>query len=292
MKKLLQSQNALVTGGGRGIGKAVAVEFAKNGANVAVASRTLKELDQTVDAIEKNGVKGLAIQADLSTLNGTLECAEEFFKEFETCDILVNNAGMTQYAAVSEYPLDKVQKMFNLNILSYYAMIKHLLPKMLSQKKGKIILTSSVQGNVYFATNKVAYVTSKVAVSAMGKCLHYEVNSQEISVGVVLPGSIDTQMMRELNELGQRSGKTIPPEQIAPIYLYLASDLATRKYYGDPINQQYLYQVLFKIIEIVKPYNGDLTQLTNLMKEKLKKSDYGIFRKNKELIDFLLKYLG
>ena len=77
--KLLEGKKALVTGGGRGIGKATALEFAKNGADVAVASRTESELDQTIKEIESYGVKGIAISVDLSTIEGVKECANKYF---------------------------------------------------------------------------------------------------------------------------------------------------------------------------------------------------------------------
>ena len=81
--KLLNDKNALITGGGRGIGKAVAIDFAKNGANVAVSSRTQSELDQTVRDIKSYGVKGISIPADLSTLEGVSTCATNYFKNFK-----------------------------------------------------------------------------------------------------------------------------------------------------------------------------------------------------------------
>ena len=105
--KLIEGKNALITGGGRGIGKAVALEFAKNGANVAVAARTKSELEKTVGEIENHGVLGLAIPTDLSTLEGVEECAKEYFDKFKKIDILVNNAGMTDYSTVINTPIER-----------------------------------------------------------------------------------------------------------------------------------------------------------------------------------------
>src|SRR5271157_838018 len=93
--KLLEGKNAIVTGGGRGIGKAVALAFAQHGANVAVVSRSQDELDAAVDEIQSQGVKGLAIVADLGSDQGATEAASSFFGTFDRCDILVNNAGMS-----------------------------------------------------------------------------------------------------------------------------------------------------------------------------------------------------
>ena len=116
---ILEGKNALVTGGGRGIGKEVALDLARSGANVAVSARTKTELDKTVEDIKTFGVKGLSIPTDLSTLKGVAYCANNFFENFNTIDILIYNAGMTQVASIIDYPIEMAQKMFNLNIMSY-----------------------------------------------------------------------------------------------------------------------------------------------------------------------------
>lgn len=171
---LLEGQNALITGGGRGIGKEVALDLASVGANVAVAARTKSELDQTVKEIEDFGIKGLAIQTDLSNLVGIQKCAEEFFNKYKKCDILICNAGMTQASPIVEFPIEKAQKLFDLNIMGYYGMVKYIVPNMIEYGGGSIIMTSSVQGNVFFLPNKVAYSASKAAITAMGKSLSTE----------------------------------------------------------------------------------------------------------------------
>ena len=137
--KLIEGKNALITGGGRGIGKAVALEFAKNGANVAISARSEDELNKTIREIESYGVKGLSIVADLSTVDGINACADNYLNHFEVCDILVNNAGFSQYHSILEYSIEEFQYLFNLNVMSYFLMTKRMLPGMLEQKSGKII---------------------------------------------------------------------------------------------------------------------------------------------------------
>ena len=132
---LLEGRNALITGGGRGIGKAVALEFAKNGANVVITALEAEELAKTVKEIEKFKVKGYAIQADLTDINEIKRVGDDFFRNFDTCDILVNNAGMSYYCSMLDVSLEKAVKLFNLNLIAYYAMVKLILPKMVEQKK-------------------------------------------------------------------------------------------------------------------------------------------------------------
>jgi NAD(P)-dependent dehydrogenase (short-subunit alcohol dehydrogenase family) len=288
--KLLKGKNALITGGGRGIGRAVALEFAKNGANIVVASRTESELGRTASKIESYGVKSLKIPVDLSKVEGVKECVKKYFENFENCDILVNNAGMTHFSTVVDYPLEKAIKLFNVNFVSYYSMIKLILPKMLNQGGGNIILTSSPQGTVYFSSHKVAYSASKAAVMAMGKCLQSEVGRQKVRVNVVLPGAIHTKMMEDLIEWGQHFPEKVPPKAIAPLYLFLASDRSKRKYKGSVINQLMLNEIINAIQEEIGDKKVEIKEILNLMSDKLNKDYFTMLRRNQDLFDFMLNY--
>ena len=288
--KLLEGKNALVTGGGRGIGREVALDLAKNGANVAVSARTKEQLDNTVQEIEKFGVNGIAIVVDLSTLDGVRECAKHYFENFDTINILINNAGMTHVSSVVDTPIENAQKLFNLNIMSYYALLKEVLPKMIEQKSGSIVMTSSVNGNVYYPPKKVAYSTSKAAVSAMGQCLSVELKPYNINVNVVTPAGVETKMAEDLRKWGQQMPITVPPEFISPAYLFLASDLALKKYKGRVLELHIICDILPTLSEAIGVKEIEFRELKVLAEGKLKKDQLKVFKKNSELIDFMLKY--
>lgn len=290
MDKYLEGKFALVTGGGRGIGKAVAIEFAKNGANVAVAARTKKELEQTVSDIEKYGVKGLAIPTDLSTIEGVNDCVISYFENFTKCNILVPNAGTSHNSNIIDLPLEEALQIFNLNFICYFALIKKVLPYMLEQGSGKIIMTSSAHGNLVFTANKVAYASSKAAVSAMGRCLDKDLGSLNIDVNVVLPGPVETKLLWEARKLGAKYPKSHGPELMAPIYLFLASDTLKRPYKGRLIDHPVLFDLLDKLKNQFEKKDIDIEELLKTSKEKLSKGAYTFFRKNKELVEFMLKY--
>jgi 3-oxoacyl-[acyl-carrier protein] reductase len=287
--KLLEEKCALITGGGRGIGSAVALDFAKNGANVAVSSRTKEELERVVEEIKSFGVRGLAISADHSTIEGVQTCVKEYHKNFNNCDILVANAGMTHFSTVVDFPLADAVKLFNLNVIGTYILIKGILPTMINEKSGKILITSSVQGNVYFGSKKVAYSASKAALTALGKSLHSEVKQHNISVNVILPGAVDTKMMKYLISQGQRSGSVYPPKYISLIYLFLASELAKKKYGGRVINQQDLFSGLNLLQERMLNSTESYKKVLNSLKEKLDKDMYTLLSRNSELAEFLLE---
>ena len=288
--KLLEGKNALVTGGGRGIGREVALDFANNGANVAVCSRTKEQLDDTIQEIEKFGVKGIAISVDLSTLDGVKECAKQYFQSFDTIDILINNAGMTQVSSMVDTPIEYAQKLFNLNVMSYYALLKEVLPKMMEQKSGSIVMTSSVNGNIYFPPKKVAYSASKAAVAAMGKCLNIELKPYNINVNVVTPAGVETKMAEDLREWGQQMPITVSPEFISPAYLFLASDLAMKKYKGRVLELHTICDILPVLSEVIGVKEIELKECKVIANENLKKNQLKVFKKNTELIDFMLRY--
>jgi 3-oxoacyl-[acyl-carrier protein] reductase len=288
--QLLEGKYALITGGGRGIGKAIAIEFAKNGANIIITALEKDELDETLEEIEKYNIKSHCIPEDLSTIEGVKNCVSRYFKYFEKCDILINNAGISHYSSVLDYPLEKAVKLFNLNIIASYAITKLILPQMIEQGSGNIIMTSSSHGNLFFIPKKVAYSTSKAAISVMGKCLQAELAPHNIRVNVVLPGAIKTKMFLDDEKSGQYSPEPIPPEIISPIYLFLASKLSDRRYKGRIIDQFTLFELLSKLEKEINGKDYNITELSKLMKEKLNKSLYSDLRKNSELIDFLLKY--
>jgi len=291
LNKLLDGKYALITGGGRGIGRAVALEYARNGTNIAITALEENELLEVVNDIKKYGVEVISIPADLTNIDQVKFVINEYFNNFERCDILVNNAGMSYYCSMLDVTLEKAINLFKLNLISYYALTKLIVKKLVDQKSGNIIMTASVHGNMFFNPNQVAYSATKAGVSAMGKCLHNELNPYNIQVNVILPGAIQTKLFEDSSERGQITPDPILPESIAPIYLFLASDLSKKRYAGAIINQYLVYELLPKIKkEIKKQVNNININIKELMKNKLRKSEYFLLRKNQELIEFLLNY--
>ncbi len=291
--KLLEGKNALVTGGGRGIGKAVALDLARSGANVAVVARTKAELDKNAETINNFGVKGLSIPSDLSTLStleGVSNCANIFFDTFDTIDILINNAGMTQVGSIIDYPIEMAQKLFNLNIMGYYAMVKEVAPKMIEQKSGNIVMTASVMGNIYYAPKKVAYVTSKAAVSAMAKSLSSELKQYNIIVNALTPAGVETKMAEDLRKWGQQMPITVPPEEISPAYLFLASDLAKKKYKGKIVEINKIVEFLPILQNEFGAEGMEHKELVKIAEDKIKVDHFKVLKQNSELVAFMVNY--
>jgi short-subunit dehydrogenase len=125
---------------------------------------------------------------------------------------------------------------------------------------------------------------------AMGKCLQNEVGRQNVRVNIILPGAIHTQMMEDLIEWGQQFPEKVPPAEIAPLYLFFASESSKRKYKGKVINQLMLNEIMSYIRAKFEIKEYEIKEIVNLMKDTLNKEQYTMLRKNQELFDFMLKY--
>jgi len=232
--KLLDGKTAIVTGASRGIGRGIAEEFAKQGANVAF---TYSSSEGPAKALEKElialGVKAKAYKSDAADFSAAQELADQVLKEFGSIDILVNNAGITKdnlLMRMSEQDFDKV---IEVNLKSIFNMIKAVQRTMLKQRSGSIINMSSVVG-VKGNAGQTNYAASKAGIIGFSKSVALELGSRNIRSNVVAPGFIETEMTGALDEkVVQAWRDAIPlkrggtPEDIANACVFLASDMSS-----------------------------------------------------------------
>lgn len=239
----LSNRVALVTGAGRGIGRAIAALFAESGARVALTARTAAELAEAVGAIRsKNGVAH-ALVADLSKPETLPRMLEDVHKQLGPVDILVNNAGIGSSA--NPRPVVDFDDAFWdlslwLNLTVPYRLSKAVLPHMLKQKWGRIINIASINGKMP-SLHGAAYTASKHGLLGLTRTLALEVAREGITVNAVCPGPVRTVMNDKRIEYDARRrgvsfeeqekgmtpiGGRLEPEDIAPLALYLASDAA------------------------------------------------------------------
>ena len=190
----MSRKTVLVTGASRGIGKAIAVKFAKKGYNVAISCiRSEDRLLQTKKEIESFQVPCLAYLGDM----GDMTCCEELFarirKQFGGVDVLVNNAGISYIGLLQDMSSEDWERMLHVNLTSVFNCCKLAIPMMLSAEKGKIINISSVWGNVG-ASCEVAYSATKGGINAFTKALAKELAPSNIQVNAIACGAIDTEM--------------------------------------------------------------------------------------------------
>lgn len=234
MNQLVKNQVAIVTGATAGLGKAIALKFAEQGANVIVfgtnherGTEVLKELEQT----NQQGQHAF-YAVDVSNSTAVEEAIKEILSKFGQVDILVNNAGITADQLLMKMTEDDWDRVMNVNVKSCYNLCRHLVRAFLKAKKGKIINISSVVGLTGNA-GQVNYAASKAAMIGFTKALAKELATRNICVNCIAPGFIQTRMTDILPEEQKNQflssiplGRFGQPEDIANAVLFLSSPLA------------------------------------------------------------------
>jgi 3-oxoacyl-[acyl-carrier protein] reductase len=231
---LLKDKNIIITGATRGIGKGIAIEFAKQGANIAFTySRSVDEAKALEIELSKYGVKAKSFQSDASSFDDAHELIESILLDFNTIDVLVNNAGITKDNLLMRMQESDFDIVINVNLKSVFNMTKAVQKTMLKQRSGSIINMSSVVG-VKGNAGQTNYAASKAGIIGFSKSVALELGSRNIRCNVVAPGFIETEMTAKLNEdTVNEWRKGIPlkrggtPQDIANTCTWLASDLSS-----------------------------------------------------------------
>ena len=211
----LEDKVALITGGGRGIGKAVAIAYARAGAKLALCARTATELEQSVSEIRALKTEAEGWICDVSLEEPVKQFVAGAYEKFGRIDILVNNAGvMTRPVPMTELDVRKWDYTMAVNLRGPFLVTQAVLPVMMKQKSGSIINVSSMIGRGAYA-NFIAYATSKWGLEGFTQTLAVEARSSNIRVNSVEPGYVATKLT------GFNGSK---PDSITDVFVYLASD--------------------------------------------------------------------
>ena len=228
----LKNKVALVTGGGTGIGRAIALEFAKEGARVAITGRRKDTLSKTVNEIIKKGGKALGIPGDVSNIADVDKMVTETVKKFGKLDILVNCAGILISADLAHHTEKIWDDTIDINLKGSFLTTQRAVPEMLKQGKGKVIHIASIAGQIGFP-NSTAYCASKGGIMGMTKAMAMELAPKKINVNCIAPGDVATPLNEHLlskpKYLKSRVdntpyGRVGQVQDIAPGAVYLASD--------------------------------------------------------------------
>ncbi len=237
---MLKGKTALVTGASRGIGKAIALEFAKNNANVIINyNKNKQEADKVAEEVKKLGVKGMALKADISNFDEVKNMVNEVESKFKKVDILVNNAGIVRDRTLKNMAVDDWHAVINTNLNGVFYVTKLVLPLM--KEGSRIINISSIIGQ-YGNFGQSNYAAAKAGIIGLSKTLAKELGKKKITVNVIAPGFVKTDITKDipffkkkiirymtpLNEEGN-------PEDIANVAVFLASE-KSRYITGSVIN--------------------------------------------------------
>lgn len=228
---MLQNKVALVTGGSRGIGRAIAIKLAEKGAKVAINYAGREDAaSETVNIIKQNGGEALAMKANVANIEEVQQMIKQVIDTYGSLDILVNNAGITRDNLIMRMKEDEWDAVISTNLKGVFNCIKAVTRPMMKQRKGRIINISSIVG-VSGNPGQANYVAAKAGVIGLTKSTAKELASRNITVNAIAPGFIETEMTDQLDDsLKAEMLKQIPlaafgqPEDIANVVAFLASD--------------------------------------------------------------------
>ena len=232
--KLLENKVALITGGGRGIGRSICESFAENGCNVAFTYNNSKEAaENLVEELKKYDVKVKSYKSDASDHDKSVELIDNVISDFERIDVLVNNAGITKDNLLMRMSPSDFKDVVNVNLGSVFNLTKSSIRIFLKQKEGSIINISSIVG-VKGNAGQSNYAASKAGIIGFSKSIALELGSRNIRCNVVAPGFIETDMTDSLSDdVLEKWKESIPlkrsgkPNDVGNACVFLASDLSS-----------------------------------------------------------------
>jgi len=227
----LKDRIAIITGAGRGIGKAIAEKFSEEGASVALWDIDLDSAEDVAAALDPSGKKALAMKADITNEGEIANALSEVLRKFSRIDILVNNAGISRHKAVEEMTLEIFEEVIKVNLTGAFICCRAVTPPMKKQGRGKIVNIASLGGRTGRPGVGVNYAASKAGVIGLTQTLARELGISGIYVNAIAPGPILTEQTRQYSpevfaswNVGRAVEKDGLPEDVADAALFLASD--------------------------------------------------------------------
>ena len=220
----LQGKISVVTGAGRGIGKAIALALAKEGSDLVLAARTQKQIQATAESCQKLGVKAFPHPADVSSEKDAQSIMQRAIDEFGRIDILVNNAGILPESVrvpIAEISAEDWERVLQINLKGMFLVTKAVLPAMKKQKEGYILTISSVMGKWGFTNLSAPYTASKFGICGFMETLHKEVKDTRIRVSSVCPGIVDTAFQSPARRKAANPAEWLMPEDVAEAVLFI-----------------------------------------------------------------------
>lgn len=234
----LQGQRAVVTGAGRGIGRAIALAFAEEGASVALFARTPAQLEEVAREVSASGVEALAVAGDVASDEAVVQLKHRVLAAWGGVDIVVNNAGVHLADRFLDYSMEDWEQSLAVNVLGTVRVTRAFLPLMLEAGHGRVLIMASTAAK-WGTANQSAYNVAKHALLGLTRCLALETASAGVRVNAICPGWVETEFLDEakfaaLNGIRESEvravmaarapiGRLVKPEEVAAMAVYLAS---------------------------------------------------------------------
>jgi len=228
-----QNQVAVITGGARGIGAAIAEAFSRQGARVALLDQNGEACQEYARTLDATGENVLAYQVDVTDPAAVQAIIDQVMGRFQRIDILVNNAGILHQVPIEEKPVDEFERILKVNLTGAFILCKTIIPIMKEQGRGKIVNMASLGARTGRPGVAVDYAASKAGLIAMTQTLAREVGPSGIYVNAIAPGPILTDLTKQVSaemfakwNVGRAVNKDGLPEDVANAALFLASDMS------------------------------------------------------------------
>ncbi|MCT8138435.1 3-ketoacyl-ACP reductase [Anaerobacillus sp. CMMVII] len=212
----LKGKNAIITGAGRGIGKATAIALAKEGVNLGLIGLNMANLEKLAEELSEYDVNISAAAADVSDLEAVTHAVDHIRSDLGKVDILINNAGIAQFGGFLDLSPDEWEKIIRVNLMGVYHVTRAVLPEMIEQKSGDIINIASTAGQKGAPVTS-AYSASKFAVMGLTESLALEVRKHNIRVTALTPSTVVTDLAHETNLITGDPERVIHPEDLADL---------------------------------------------------------------------------
>lgn len=210
----LKGKKALITGGGKGIGRAIGIALAKEGVDIALLGRSIGPLEEVAEEVTAHGVKVAIATADVGNIDAVNTAVQKISEAFDTIDILINNAGIASFGNFMELEPAQWENIIRVNLLGVYYVTRAILPGMIERQTGDIINISSTAGQ-RGAPLTSAYSASKFGLLGLTESLMLEVRKHNIRVSALTPSTIATDMAKELKLTDGNPDKVLQPEDLA-----------------------------------------------------------------------------
>ncbi|HIV82789.1 MAG TPA: 3-ketoacyl-ACP reductase [Candidatus Salinicoccus merdavium] len=212
----ISGKTALITGGGRGIGRATAIALAEEGVNIGLVGRTMENLEKVQEELKSYDVKTTVAAADVSDMEAVTSAVESIRGELGPIDILLNNAGISKFGGFMDLTPEEWTNIINVNVNGVYYTTRAVLPEMIERNTGDIINISSTAGQKGGPITS-AYSASKAAVIGLSESLMMEVRKKNIRVATMTPSTVATDMAVELDLTDGNPEKVMQPEDLAEL---------------------------------------------------------------------------
>ncbi|WP_367864769.1 3-ketoacyl-ACP reductase [Pedobacter sp. WC2423] len=212
----LKGKNALITGAGKGIGRALAIALAQEGVNVGLIARTAADLQNVAEELKTFNVQVAVVTADVASIDAVNTAVAKVKTDLGALDILINNAGISSFGSFMELEPARWEEIVKVNLFGAYYVTRAVLPEMIDRKTGDIVNISSTAGQRGAAVTS-AYSASKFALIGLSESLMQEVRKHNIRVTTLTPSTVATDMAKELNLTDGNPDKVMQPEDLAEL---------------------------------------------------------------------------